>query len=101
MCRSDTWGTGVRQRAFVDPSEDRRGVRGLRGGQKLTAKIQLDRAITVGQESEVSDLNEPGWRDVKQEATNELDRIQCHRLGTIVIFGIPPTKTHLTIFQSQ
>ena len=65
------------------------------------AEIQPNRAITVCQESEVADLNEARWQDVEQEAADELDCIQGHCLGAVVIFGIPPAKTDLALFKAH
>ena len=39
--------------------------------QELTAETEPGRAIAVGQESEVANLDEPRWQHVEQEAANE------------------------------
>jgi len=65
------------------------------------AEIQPSGAITGCQESEVADLNEARREDVQREAADELDCIQGHHLGAVAIFGIPPTKTDLTLFKAQ
>src|ERR1017187_8053913 len=76
-------------------------VYGRRGVQMPAAEIQPNGAITVCQESEVSDLNEARRQDVEQEAADELDCIQGHCLGAVAIFGIPPTKGDLALFKAH
>jgi PleD family two-component response regulator len=41
------------------------------------------------------------WSRKRLETADELDRVQCHRFGAVVIFGIPPTKTDATLFKAQ
>ena len=38
---------------------------------------------------------------MEQEATDELHRIELHDLAAVVVFGVAPAKTHLTIDQAQ
>jgi len=58
-------------------------------------------AVSIRQESEVADLDKAGRQDVEQEATDELHRIELHDLTAVVVFGVAPAKTHLTIDQAQ
>ena len=58
-------------------------------------------AVSVRQESEVADLDKAGRQDMEQEATDELHRIERHDLAAVVVFGVAPAKTHLTLDQAQ
>ena len=54
-------------------------------------------AVSVRQESEVADLDKAGRQDMEQEATDELHRIELHDLAVVVMLGVAPAKTHLTL----
>ena len=51
--------------------------------------------------TEVADLDEATRQNVKQKATDELKRIEAHHLDAVVVSGVAPFKTHLTVVQVQ
>ena len=61
------------------------------------AKSKRSSAIAVGQQAEVADLDESRGQHVKQEAADELDRIEGHDLDAVVVFRVPPAEAHLAI----
>ena len=69
--------------------------------QELTAETESGSAIAVGQESEVSNLDEPGRQHVEQEAANELGGGQGHRFDVVVILRVPPTKADLALVETE
>ena len=62
-----------------------------------SAKRECPSAIAVGEQAEVADLDEARGQDVKQEAADELDRIEGHDLDAVVVFGVAPAKAHLAV----
>ena len=66
-----------------------------------SAKSECSSAIAVGQQAEVTDLDEARRQDVKQEAADELDRIEGHDLDAVVVFGIAPAKAHLAVHEIE
>ena len=58
-------------------------------------------AISIRQESEVANFDKASRREMEREATDELHRIELHDLAAVVMFGVAPVKTHLTIDQAQ
>ena len=67
------------------------------GLEMATAKSQRLTAIAVGEQPEVADLDEATRQNVKQKATDELNRIEAHALDAIVVSGVAPFKTHLPV----
>jgi len=57
-------------------------------------------AIAIGKESEMSDLNEPAGEHMKEEATDELGRLQGHLFHLIVVLRVSPAEMDLAIFQA-
>ena len=45
----------------------------------------------------MADLDEARGQDVKQEAADELDRIEGHDLAAVVVFGVAPAETDLAV----
>ena len=78
-------------------------VGGLRNRslEVLPAKSQRLTAIAVGEQTEVADLDEATRQHVKQEATDELNRIEAHDLDAVVVSGVAPLKAHLSVVQIQ
>ena len=62
-----------------------------------SAKRKCLSAVTVSEQAEVADPDEARGQDVKQEAADELDRIEGHDLDAIVVFGVAPAEAHLTV----
>ena len=58
-------------------------------------------AVSIRQESEMTDLDEACGQDMEQEATDELHCIELHDLAAVVMFGVAPAKTHLPLAQAQ
>jgi hypothetical protein len=73
----------------------------FRAVQILAAQRQDATAVTVGEKAEVTDLDEPGWQHVQQEAAEELHGIEAHDLDTVVVSGVAPAEAHLTIGETQ
>jgi hypothetical protein len=67
----------------------------------VTAKSQCLTAIAVGEQAEVADLDEATRQNVKQKATDELNRIEAHPLDAVVVSGVAPFKMHLPVVQVQ
>jgi hypothetical protein len=67
----------------------------------VPAKSQRLTAIAVGEQPEVADLDEATRQNVKQKATDELNRIEAHDLAAVVVSGVVPLKTHLPVVQVQ
>ena len=77
-------------------SENRGGL--CRGCVEVqSAKRECPSAVSVSQQAEVADLDEARGQDVEQEAADELDRIEGHDLGAVVVFGVAPAKAHLAV----
>ena len=49
----------------------------------------------------MADLDEAGGQDVKQEAADELDRVEGHDCTTVVMSGVPPAKSHLSLVEAE
>ena len=62
-----------------------------------SAKGKCPSAITIGEQAEVADLDEARGQDVKQEAADELDRIEGHDPDAVVVFGVAPAETYVAI----
>jgi hypothetical protein len=73
----------------------------IRGLEELPAKSKRLTAIAVGEQTEVADLDKAGGQNVKQEATDELNRIKAHDLDAVVVSGVAPFKTNLSVVQVQ
>lgn len=58
-------------------------------------------AVAVGEQTEVTDFDEAGGQDVKQEATYELDRVEDHDRTAVVMSGVPPAKAHLSTVEAE
>ncbi len=63
-------------------------------GQRLAA-------VAVGKQSEVADLDEAGRQNMEQEAADELDRIEPHDAAAVVVPGVAPSETHLTVVEAE
>jgi len=53
----------------------------------------------IGEESELADANEAGRQDVKQEAAEELDRVQAHVGGSIAVLIVLPVEADAVVFE--
>jgi len=74
---------------------------GGQGRKQLAANGQCGGAAATGQKAEVADFHEPAGQDVKQRPSNERHCIQRHRLGLVVVLGVAPPKSHLTVFETE
>jgi hypothetical protein len=57
--------------------------------------------MTVGEESEVADLDKAVRQDMQQEPADKLDRIQGHGFLSVVVCRVPPAERHLAITHSD
>ena len=71
------------------------------GVEMESAKSERLTAIAVGEQAEVADLDEARRQDVKQEAADELDRIEAHDLDAVVVSGVAPAKAHLAVVEIE
>lgn len=55
--------------------------------------------IAVGNESEMSDLDETAGEHMKEEPADELRRLQRHLLRLIVVLRVSPAEVDATILQ--
>jgi len=69
--------------------------------QELAATLDHRFAVAVGEESEMSDLDEAAGEHVQEEAADELDGLQGHLLDLIVVLRVSPAEADPTIFQAQ
>ena len=58
-------------------------------------------AVTVGEQSEVADLDEACGQDVEQEAADELDRVEGHDATAVVMPGVSPAEAHLSVVEAE
>ena len=65
------------------------------------AQVQRLSAIAAGKQSEVADLDEAGRQDMKQEAANELDRVEGHDAAAVAMTGVPPSEAHLSVVEAE
>jgi hypothetical protein len=65
------------------------------GLEMVTAKSQRLTAIAVGKQPGVADLHEATRQNVKQKATDELDRIEAHDLDAVVVSGVARIVVHM------
>lgn len=65
------------------------------------AESQCLAAVAVGKQSEVADLDEAGGQDMKQEAADELDRIEAHDAAPVVVPGVSPTEAHVAVVKAE
>jgi len=68
--------------------------------QVLAADRQGLRAVAVGEETEVADLDEAGRQNVEQEAANEFQRFQGHHLPALAIFGVALLEADMAVRQT-
>jgi hypothetical protein len=69
-----------------------RSVLGSGGVEMQSAQVERLSAGSVGEQSEVKDLDEAGRQDVEQEAADEPDRIERHDADAVVVPGVAPAK---------
>ena len=69
----------------------------LRAIQQGPAQRQFFLSIAVGQKAEMTDVNKAGGQHVKEETTNEFDRLQGHRLGLIAVGIVLPFEGDSTV----
>jgi hypothetical protein len=67
--------------------------------QEFAAVLDHLFAIAVGKESEMSDLDETAGEHVKEEAADELRRLQGRLLHLIVVLRVSPAEVDATILQ--
>ena len=58
-------------------------------------------AVAVGKQSEVADLDESGWQDMKQESANELDCVERHNAAAVAMPRVPPAEAYLSVFEAE
>ena len=58
-------------------------------------------AVAVGEQAEVSDLDEACGQGVDQEAADELDGIEGHDCAAVVMSGVSPAKAHLSAVEAE
>ena len=75
---------------------DGNGCRG--GGEQSTALEQFLSADAIGEEAEVADADHSGRQHVEQEAADELDRIEGHRLGAGMVRVVFPVEADAAVF---
>jgi len=91
-----TLGAAAMESLLLQWSENRGGL--CSGWVEVeSAKRKCPAAIAVGEQTEVADLDEARRQDVKQEAADELDRIEGHDPDAVVVFGIAPAERYLTV----
>ena len=61
------------------------------------AESQRLAAVAVGKRPAVADLDEAGRQDMKQEAADELDRIEAHDAAPVIVPGVSPAEAHLAV----
>ena len=66
-----------------------------------SAQVQCPMAVAVGKQSEMADLDEASRQDVKQEAADELDRIELHDAAAVVMPGVSPAEAHLAVLEAE
>ena len=71
------------------------------GLEMVTAKSQRLTAIAVGEQPEVADLDEATRQNVKQKATDELNRIEAHHLDAVVVSESRHLKHTCPLFRSK
>ena len=76
------------------------GSNRLASGEQSAAQLQFFFADPIGQETELTDANQSGGQHMEQKAAHELDCIQGHDLGPMVIRVILPLKADTAIFQA-
>ena len=69
--------------------------------QVFTTEEEGRGAVTVGEETEVTDLDEARGQDVKQEAADELCRLEGHHLDAVAIFRVSPAKADPIVGQAH
>jgi len=81
------------------PVEDLGIHLGGRSIEKLAAECKLAAAITISQKAEVTDLGETLWKNVKQEAADELVSFQSHGSDAVVFFAVFPLECDFAVLQ--
>jgi hypothetical protein len=66
-----------------------------------SAKSQRLTSVAVGEQSEVTDLDEAGGQDMEQKTADELDCIELHDAAAVVVPGVPPSETHLAVIEAE
>ena len=57
--------------------------------------------MAVGHEAEVADAVETVGQRMKQEAANELDRIESYAAAAVAMTGVAPAKAHLSVVEAE
>ena len=57
--------------------------------------------VAVCEQSEVAYLDETGWRDMEQEAADELYRIELHDTAAVTMSGVAPAEAHLAVVEVE
>src|ERR1700740_704174 len=65
------------------------------------AQCQCSLAISVGEQSKVSDLYEPCWQHMEHEASNELRDFKCHGAAAVVVPRVAAAKPHQAVFEAD
>ena len=66
-----------------------------------SAEGQCMSAVAVGEQSEVSDLDEAGGQDMEQEAADKLYRIEAHHAAAVVMAGGSPAEAYLSVVEAE
>ena len=84
-------GTGPVQCGLLRFGQQGAYVRG--GGVEMDpAEGESLTAVAVGEQAEVSDLDEACGQGVDQEAADELDRVEDHDSTAVVMSGVPASE---------
>jgi hypothetical protein len=55
------------------------------GSQQTPAELETYATTAIGEEAEVTNLNEAGWQNMKEKAPNELNGLDGHNFLCVVI----------------
>jgi len=66
-----------------------------------SAESQGLASVAIGKQSEMTDLDEAGWQDMKQEATDELDCVECHNAAAVAMAGVSPAESNLSVVKAE
>jgi len=58
-------------------------------------------AVTIAEEAIVANVLESTWKDMDQEAADELVGAECHRLLLVAVTIVLPAETHLAILDVE
>jgi hypothetical protein len=71
------------------------------GRQILTTQREGLRAVAVGEEPEMPDLDEAWWQDVEKETANKFHRLEGHNLDAFAVLGVPPLEADMILSEAH